>query len=557
LNVSIKEMNITLNQDRSRFYYDDKKDGLDLSRREVAFGRFRPVSVGNWIVVFIMIILFPLCYLGATSDYLLEPGPTWHGDMAAYHQALEGLDEDSQDCDACHDTFTGTPASKCLSCHQDDVGPQDMHPFYSTADDWGDACVKCHIDHRGTHELALIARPAKDTCGECHAADMQPSGKRTSSAASIKPTNVGVKYNTFAHADHMNQKLGGRNLSCADCHKQYDVNLPMDERAIEGDRTREFAPVDYEACMACHSGDNEEIKNLEGAWHGTDDKDNCLSCHSEVNQPDLKMVAGFATARTFTLSGRSHTQEMQAMEAAGGKKCADCHRNGIEIEGGRTFADSGFKHVTHAFDLNPKDNSKLTMLTGTLDAPSRGQCSFCHADVMQQATLEVSGPHQYAKDKSCTECHNTGEVVETFAKRDPIMRSDFPHSLHMKVEGGCFTCHEFDDKDPIKDVITKQSAKNCIECHQTHQEIGGGHCADCHKVGDGVYGNAPLPWERTVDKTYSHYSPGHRTWTNEGKCADCHGDSIWQTKSIDEIQIPAENSKACRDCHLKERFHWR
>ena len=75
IKVKLAGDTLELAVDRSRFYYDDKADALDLSRREVSFGRFRPVSAGNWLVVCAMLALLPLSYCGPTSEKLVEPGP--------------------------------------------------------------------------------------------------------------------------------------------------------------------------------------------------------------------------------------------------------------------------------------------------------------------------------------------------------------------------------------------------------------------------------------------------------------------------------------------------
>ena len=138
-----------------------------------------------------------------------------------------------------------------------------------------------------------------------------------------------------------------------------------------------------------------------------------------------------------------------------------------------------------------------------------------------------------------------------------MKRNEFPHSRHMQVEGGCYACHEFNSDNPEMDVMTPPKIKDCSACHTTHDNIAGGKCDDCHKKGDAVYAAKPLPWERRPDKGYSHFSPGHIGPTNAGKCTDCHGEEIWQAKTIDAITIPPENDPRCRDCHAKERFHTR
>ncbi len=561
LKVTIKGEELQVEQERGRFYYDDKKDGLDLSRREVAFGRFRPVSVGNWIVVFVMLMLFPLCYLGATSDFLLEPGDTWHGNQKAYHAAMENLDDDNQDCNACHDALSGTPATKCMNCHKDDIGPKDMHPFHKSAEDWGESCIKCHVDHRGTHEFALIAKPAKETCGDCHEADKKMTKKRPST---IPTVDVALLFNTFSHADHMDKEVSGSKIACDSCHKQYDSAAK--DFVTEGNRPREYQPVAYEACMACHSGAQTDIKDLSGTWHGTDDGGKkCLQCHNELGQEAMTQVDFQQVTLGYSLVGRSHIEEMTSKAADGGKKCADCHRREDLLKGGADFAQRGFVHKTHILDEEPKDNAMKLLLSGSLTAPKKGQCSFCHADMMETDSLKGESPHHYA-NQSCATCHTSGGVSqENMSPPVASKRNDFPHKLHMKVDGGCYACHEFNGSDPKMDVVTPAKVKSCVACHSSHQNVGGseGHCADCHKGAeegrkkDPVYSQEAILWNRRPDASYSHNSPGHVGLTKAGKCTDCHGEDIWETKTVDAIKIPVEDDPRCRDCHLRERFHWR
>ncbi|MCA9323410.1 MAG: FHA domain-containing protein, partial [Planctomycetes bacterium] len=168
---------LVLTPDKKYFYYDDKKDALDWSRKEVAFGRFAPLRNGNWIAVFALLALLPFWFIPATSDRLIEPGPTWHSTVAAYHDQLGGLEVSDQDCSACHDSFSGAANFKCLTCHAADVQRPGQHPNYAEAKDWLEDCASCHVDHRGTHAMTLLPRETREgkpqvSCGQCHDADM-------------------------------------------------------------------------------------------------------------------------------------------------------------------------------------------------------------------------------------------------------------------------------------------------------------------------------------------------------------------------------------------------
>ena len=107
--------------------------------------------------------------------------------------------------------------------------------------------------------------------------------------------------------------------------------------------------------------------------------------------------------------------------------------------------------------------------------------------------------------------------------------------------------------------VTPLEVRTCVKCHTEHDSIAGGHCDDCHKKKDPAMSGKPLLVTRRPDPTYAHDSPGHRAWTEEGRCADCHGEDIWKAKTIQEIVNPGEDAPVCVDCHVKKRarFHWR
>jgi hypothetical protein len=161
----------------------------------------------------------------------------------------------------------------------------------------------------------------------------------------------------------------------------------------------------------------------------------------------------------------------------------------------------------------------------------------------------------------------------------------FPHDVHVgsaafgksgTLAEGCFACHDF---APVEggssfQVVprTKAGASDCAQCHQGHANLGGGNCDKCHPADDRV-GNsflvsakvaagtplrrraAPPPPQRRDwpgDNPFSHLSRGHASVA----CAECHRDTGSST-SLADVPIPDEAAKACRDCHLKQQFHWR
>jgi hypothetical protein len=159
----------------------------------------------------------------------------------------------------------------------------------------------------------------------------------------------------------------------------------------------------------------------------------------------------------------------------------------------------------------------------------------------------------------------------------PRKRVEFPHAKHLgkagaalpgKLAAGCFACHDLKTGEAgafDATVFTKDDARSCLDCHRTHQEIGGGACASCHRAGDPVYAfdpsrGAPSPVVKAWPKPsgFSHWSPGHAPIA---KCDQCHqgASAVDGAGSVVAVRLPQENDPSCRDCHLRKgaRFHWR
>ena len=553
-------------------WYDDKKDALEWSKKEVGFGRFRPVSLGNWAVAFSMLILVPLTFfVPATSDDLLEPGHTFHSSLDLYHERLAGLDESDQDCSACHDAFFGTPNDKCLACHEEEVRRPKQHPAYGDDQEWEMDCAACHVDHRGTKEMALIHRQAQDSCEQCHPKAWVT--KNTTRTLDLPSVDIKLDYLTFSHRLHFEKTFDGHKLDCNDCHAAYDDGVPASARALEGDRPREFAPVDYQACLKCHeAGAPQAALRLEPSWHGAqaDQGQHCLVCHGEVNDEAMKTVEAFTVKRHFGFKTRSHEAEslLAAHTTGNPDACIECHRQGDELKGGKGSRVAVFEHGTHVHNAWPADGDKAR-LSGKIDDIAIGSCVYCHDDLAKTSTLGHAGPQPYPEE-SCKECHPNA-LEQTFDPPNRAatgVRTEFPHDTHLAVEGGCFACHDFPQGTGVAGLpTTADDVKDCTKCHTGHASVGvvpdsgfaDGTCQKCHQKDDPVYGTEPFVWKRPVDKTFRHESRGHAGWTAEGRCVDCHGDAIWQTDRLSDVVMPREDEGACRECHVTqmERFHWR
>lgn len=554
------------------FFYDKKEDPLLWSRAEVEFGRFKPVRIGNWIAVGVVVLLFSLIFIDEIEEPLVEPG-----ELASVHgmehwtihareglRALEAEGIAPDDCAACHDGWSGTPVDRCATCHQS-ITHQPTHPS-----SWeGQSCQPCHVDHRGEDPSKLIAITAEDSCDLCHGPGEDLTGTSIPLPARNDTAWVNLGYDTFPHSVHLTStKKGPNGESLQDCETCHELAAtPQLANPVEGRPRREFGKVAFETCQECHDRLGDDSLRFDVRWHGTDDPrgagnaENCKQCHEQVNSPDLTQVARLpnATSRAglfeYLIQPRSHEHEFET----GGKACTDCHRDGAVA--GVPLTDRPFLHGLH---LTSTDESAAT------NTAMPGQCGDCHKEVLAggaSAKRLPSGAYGGPPSASCAPCHDGTAPSGRIRSNLPatVNHTQFPHDRHLDVtrpglEKGCMSCHEIglDSLRGTSVPTTLASAMDCASCHETHDNVGGGDCDRCHTAGDPVYSGTPLKRLWPQPNTFSHTSRGHVGPTKSGDCALCHEGTEAATR-LSAVKIPSESDQSCRDCHIKQRarFHWK
>jgi FHA domain/Outer membrane cytochrome MtrC/MtrF-like, domains II/IV len=586
------------------FYYESKVDNLALAKKEVSFGRFKSVRIGNWLAVLAGLLFLPLVILPGSHEAIMEPADTWHHGgpyRDAYLAELAQLPEGEQDCNACHSSFSVMPNTKgtsCMKCHEDDVNVG-HHPFgYGSPDDWEVACYVCHVDHRGTGEGDLITIAAIDSCGMCHDADLKLSEGRTISSEYAPLVDVALRYDTFSHADHFEKaSVSGEALDCSSCHtllKEGETAKVLEE----GGRAREFKYVDYQSCMSCHDAEKASpekkaavtfVADWHGVWEDETNQQKCLECHSDLWKADLKMVAHTPRDYLFEIDSQPH-HGPEFENISGPNACKECHRNGEELAGqGRKKAV--FEHATHVWDARPTEleaMQRISGLGGERGEGPQGDCMQCHQAVVDSHSLGNAETISFSSE-SCAECHKPNDTLPMPTELATLQRVDFPHDLpaHQNLGQGCFACHPFGVEDQVITInpVTSDLIKNCAECHgasapegtdprlhplelTAHANVGGrgdldsGSCHQCHRAGDPSFFGPDAPegiWKRHTDPEFRHLSRGHRDMTREGKCVDCHGQETWEAGRIRDVPVLREDAPMCRECHVKQKqqFHWR
>jgi len=559
-------------------------------------------------------LLEPGDLISAHADLFDRDVSEFHGNEREWAEIAQ-----AEGCSVCHDPWDRTPISKCATCHEDLM--RDQHPFRtSTVTGAGlaagsrgfdeTACLSCHVDHRGREPGEGVFKPtpgqmsgedaADSGCAICHPADAMDGFFQLDRIARLLPdiphsVEVGVAYQTFPHDAHLATDPA---IDCQVCHVVAEEGAREDPTAGPGsipqpgnDRAlHEFASVPFETCDACHAADEsrrdpELAQYWEGMgaefayqvdWHGTDDSNggesNCTQCHPEVGVEDLSTVAS-ADVDWLEFSVDRRTHEEVFAEHAAGRECAECHAD-TSIFPETAGASYLFRHGVHMSSLWPDSSGEVGL---------SAECLDCHREQADAHGL-AEGLYLGASEDGCADCHRdaSGAPLALAAldprtsaggseQVSPRVRTDFPHAAHvgdelMGGEGalakGCFECHSFDAGAELYSAlpVTTAEASSCMPCHQTHDNVAGGACADCHAEGDPSYGGEPMVRTWPELNAFEHMSPGHREWsTGEGEsCQGCHT-GLEGATSITEIPIPLETDAACRDCHItrRQRFHWR
>ncbi len=218
--------------------------------------------------------LMALAVLAFVYPHLMV-GP---GKLIPGHQKLDG------DCFACHAAFTGAASERCVTCHKPaDIGrlstaglaiekPLTATPFHQKLN--SQDCVACHSDHAGVKRFrtqgrfnhALLQKGTREECQGCHKS----------------PT------------DSLHRQISG---NCSQCHSQ-DMWVPATfdhDKYFALDRDHNTRCVtchvrnDYSqyTCYGCHehTPDNLRRKHIK---EGIRDYDNCVECHRNADEHDIR-----------------------------------------------------------------------------------------------------------------------------------------------------------------------------------------------------------------------------------------------------------------------------
>ncbi|MFN7671944.1 MAG: cytochrome c3 family protein [Planctomycetota bacterium] len=615
--------------------FDNDPDAL--VRSEVGFGRFAALAVGNRAaLVAAAALLVASLLLSSVLEPLSDPGPLLPAHaiataaVAAPGPVHARLQEclalaSAQGCAVCHEPGGGVTEAKCRQCHGDLAAPATKrHPYLGDGDLAPATCVECHTDHQGM--VAGGLKPgADDKTGRCEACHRADEGVRDKAKALSPPTlpprrDTALAAHLFPHKAHL-----AKGMDCAVCHQVAPERRAAQAQGLPDDPlARDFGAIAYETCRSCHVAGSPAVgilaadqvrwravdRTWQVAWHGTDDGGGkCAQCHAAgdgagrfgpamrtVARPALTAAQHAAQRATYTVASRSHDE--QFAEHAGGKDCAECHKNGLA-----TARDAAApRPFWHALHLQPAALQADDAAAGAISRDAAQGCRSCHQGLWSAAKLTDARtalyhwPSNEAERGACGACHvergaalaiaATATRPATGGGTPPALAADFPHDVHVAAASfgqsgalakGCYACHVFERGGPGEHQAvprTLPGAADCSSCHTGHANVGGGDCQQCHPHAESRTTNSFLVSAGVADGVVLRQRPatraGMRSWpgangfrhTSPGHdgvaCADCHDAAgTAAATTLAEVPIPDEGLPGCRACHLQRQFHWR
>lgn len=239
------------------------------------------VLAANLVLLAILAFVYPHLMVGPGK---LIPG----------HAGLEA------DCFACHAPLTGADSVRCVVCHKPaDVGrlttkgqpiskPLASSPFHQKL--INQDCVACHSDHAGVKRFrqqgrfnhALLQKATRDQCESCHKAPADSLHRQISGNCSQCHQQDKWAPATFDHDKHFELDRD-HNTRCVTCHVRNDYSTYT--------------------CFGCHehTANNIRRKHIK---EGIRDFDNCVECHRNADEHDIRSPNGNSENQGRNREGR-------------------------------------------------------------------------------------------------------------------------------------------------------------------------------------------------------------------------------------------------------------
>ncbi|MEI6875057.1 MAG: cytochrome c3 family protein [Spirochaetota bacterium] len=288
----------------------------------------------------------------------------------------------------------------------------------------GITCDVCHSPSEANPRL--MAFPNMDTCGACHAEDVDMSAGTDACvkchstedySSKMRKDRVLMPGVVFDHGKHAAAKV-----DCQSCHKVYD------KVGVKGD---EMLPK-MATCVTCHTA-----KQVGKAG-------DCAVCHTDSS------IGSEKPANHTALWPRSHGKNLSSKTIE--QSCAVCHTTASGNDCVSCHQHEAPKNHTSAWDMQGHAQVATAKRQSCATCHTENQCIDCHT---RQRPFTHTGAWGGSSARHCYSCHlDSAGSYGTSAAR-----------------GNCVVCHSAAGTQAKHQSVPRLASK---------QHFSGNDCSFCH-----------------------------------------------------------------------------
>ncbi len=335
---------------------------------------------------------------------------------------------------------------------------------------------------------------------------------------------------TFFHDKHTDVLLKEKK-TCEACHLLEDGKLSLSFKRKKATKPEEIKESYHAACIGCHM-DRAAAGKKSGPPDGL-----CRSCHNAEPQiTTARMGVGLNKVLHFR-----HVDSKQVPAAAGSKdNCASCHHE-LDQQTKKLVYAKGKEGTCRDCHLDqPQQDVK------SLEQAAHLQCVVCHLDLANKGVKDA-GPY------ICAGCHGA-EGQALIAKKNAEVVAKLPNKEVPRLKRGqpdaALLTHDpkIEDNRPGKPRLMNPVAfdhkahekynDNCRSCHHATMDS----CEKCHTLSGSPEGKN-VTYEQAMHSQKSQLSCTgcHTAKQAAPNCAGCHN-HLSKTSRPDDA--------TCQQCHL-------
>ncbi|RMD68786.1 MAG: cytochrome C [Gammaproteobacteria bacterium] len=338
-------------------------------------------------------------------------------------------------------------AENCVECHKT-VSPQQVADWQTSKHAQnGITCGICHgMDHTSKEDVAEAKLPTPETCGMCHAKQVEQfkRGKHAFAWAAMK---------AMPTTHQLPMALTEGMKGCGGCHK-IGLKSEEDMKALKAEGGG-FGVASCDACHTRHAFSKKEAQQPQA----------CQTCHMGFDHPQWEMYSASKHGVRYSLK-----QLKILPETAAAPKCQTCHMQDGNHEVRTAW---GFLAVRLPLPEDPQwkaDQITILQALGVLDPEGKPTARL---EVVKKADVARLTQEDFDRErekmiKTCSQCHSERFARTQLEKGDDMIRqADHLLAEAIRIVAGLYKDGILEKPEnyayPFPDLLTFHHAPRPIE----------------------------------------------------------------------------------------------